>query len=330
MSPNRLMSLILILAAAVVWPAQLSAQQRANPIIGFLTSGSVASLSKRSMAAFHRGLSEEGLVEGRNVSVDYRGADDNYDRLPALVADFVRNQVSVIVAAGGPVSPLAAKKVTNTIPIVFTTIADPVKSGLVESFSRPGGNVTGTAGLTSELDSKRLELIHEFVPKARRIGVLVNPNRPGVDANSKEMQAAAQTIGCELVFQNAGRESDLDAAFAKFAEMRVDALVVTADPFFNFRRAQVVALAARHAIPAIYQWREFVEDGGLMSYGPSFADAYYQTGLYAGRIVKGAKPADLPVTQPTRFELVMNQKTANTLGVEIPPLMFARADVVTE
>jgi putative ABC transport system substrate-binding protein len=313
-----------------MWPLPLGAQQQGIPVVGFLTSGSKDALNKQWVAAVHRGLGEVGYVDGQNVRIDYRAADDHYDRLPGLAAEFVRNRVAVIIAAGGPVSALAAKKASDTIPIVFTTIADPVKSGLVDGLSKPGGNATGTAGLTSELDAKRLELLFQIKPSARVIGVLINPNRPGVAANSKELQAAADAIGRKLVFQNAGPEHALDAAFARLAEQKVDALVVTADPFFNFRRPQVVALAARYAMPAIYQWREFVTDGGLMSYGPSIADAYHQAGVYAGRIIKGARPADLPVMQPTRFELVINQKTARTLGIEISPQLLARANEVTE
>jgi putative ABC transport system substrate-binding protein len=328
MSRNGFMSFIL--TAALTWPLPLSAQQQGIAVVGFLTSGSKGALNKEWVAAFHRGLGEVGYVDGQNVKIDYRAAEDHYDRLPSLAAELVRNQVAVIVAAGGPVSALAAKGATKTVPIVFTTIADPVKSGLVASLNRPGGNVTGTAGLTSELDAKRLELLHQIKPSARVIGVLVNPNRPGVDANSMDLQAAARAIGSQLIFQGASTEQALDAAFEKLAEQRVDALVVTADPFFNFRRPQVVALAARHAIPAIYQWREFVADGGLMSYGPSIADAYYQAGVYAGRILKGVNPADLPVVQPTRFELVINLKTAKTLGLEVPPQLLALANEVTE
>jgi len=320
----------LILAGVLMCPLPLGAQQQATPVVGFLTSGSVASLNKQWVAAFHRGLGEAGYVEGRNVAIDYRGADDHYDRLPDLAADLVRKQVAVIIAAGGPVSALAAKHATSTIPIVFTTIADPVKSGIVDGLSRPGGNATGTAGLTSELDVKRLELLQQVKPNARVIGVLINPSRPGVEANSKELQTAAQTIGTRLIFQNAGPDNDLATAFERLAEQRIDALVVTADPFFNFRRPQVVALAARHAMPAIYQWREFVEDGGLMSYGPSIADAYYQTGVYAGRIIGGARPADLPVMQPTKFQLAINKKAARILGIDIPPELLARADEVIE
>jgi len=311
-------------------PTPVHAQDRKTPVIGFLTSGFKAALNKAWVAAFHTGLKESGYVEGQNVTIDYRAADDQYDRLDDLAGDLVRNQVSVIIAAGGPVSALAARRATRTIPIVFTTIADPVRSGLVDGLSHPGGHATGTAGLTSELDEKRLELLHQIIPAARRFGVLVNPKRPGVQSNSEDMQVAAQKLGVELAFENAGPEHPLDTAFERLAQRRVEALVVTADPYFNFRRAQVVGWAERLALPAIYQWREFVADGGLMSYGPSIADAYYQTGVYAGRILKGARPADLPVLQPTKFELVINRRTAKSLGIDVPPIMLTRANDVIE
>ena len=328
-SGNRAAWLIAIIAA-LTYPASASAQQRSNPVVGFLTSGSTSSLNKQWIAAFHRGLRESGYVDGENVTVRFRAADDQYDRLDGLAADLVRDRVGVIVAAGGPVSALAAKRATTTIPIVFTTIADPVKSGVVASLNQPGGNATGTAGLTSELDAKRLELLREIKPKARVIGVLVNPKRPGVEANSKDLQAEAERVGIQLIFQNGGPEHSLDVAFAKLAEQRVDGLVVTADPFFNFRRAQSIALASRYKIPAIYQWREFVTDGGLISYGPSIAEAYQQAGIYAGRILKGARPADLPVMRPHRFEMAVNLKTAKALDLEIPPKTVTRADEVVE
>jgi len=319
-----------ILSAALISALPLSAQQQALPVVGFLTSGSMASLHKEWAAGFLRGLAESGYIEGQTVTIEYRAAADRYDRLPALAAELVRNNVGVIVAAGGPVSALAAKKATDTVPIVFTTIADPVKSGLVASLNRPGGNATGMAGLTSELDVKRLELLLQIKPGARVIGVLVNPSRPGVDTNSMELEAAAYKLGRRVIFQNAGPDHPLEAAFDKLVEQKIEALVVTADPFFNFRRPQVVALAARYALPAIYQWREFVADSGLMSYGPSIGDAYHHAGVYAGRILRGAKPADLPVTQPTKFELVINQKTARALGLEVSPVLQATADAVTE
>jgi len=321
---------LLLSAATIAWPLPLSAQQPGTAIVGFLSSGSAASLNKQWLAAFQRALKEAGYVDGQNVTIEYRAADDHYDQLPGLAADLVSRQVAVIVAAGGPVSALAAKKATQTIPIVFTTVSDPVKSGLVASINRPGGNVTGTAGLTSELDAKRLELLHQFKPDINFIGVLVNPNRPGVDAQLNDLQTAARAIGPQLLIQKAGTEEALDAAFEAFAQQRVGALLVTADPLFNFKRAHVIALAARNAIPAIYQWREFAADGGLMSYGPSITEAYYQTGVYAARILGGAKPADLPVTQPSRFELVINAKTARALGAEVPSSLLARADEVIE
>jgi putative tryptophan/tyrosine transport system substrate-binding protein len=328
MRHHRLISLILTAILAFSLPSR--AQDRATPVVGFLTSGSIRSLNKDWLAAFRHGLGESGYVDGENVKIDFRGADDQYDRLDGLAAEFVRNQVAAIVAAGGPVSALAAKRVTKTIPIVFTTISDPVKSGLVDGLAHPGGNATGTAGLTSELDRKRLELISQIKPSARVVGVLVNPRRPGVDANLRDIRDAAELLGVQVIFQNAGPEDPLDAAFERFAERRVDALVVTADPFFNFRRAQVIALATRYAMPAIYQWREFVADGGLMSYGPSITDAYHQTGVYIGRILKGTRPEDLPVMVPTRFELVINRRTAKSLGIEVPSVMLTRADDVIE
>ena len=264
------------------------------------------------------------------LKIELRTADDQYARLEELTADLVNRHVSVIVAAGGPVSAVAAKKVTNEVPIVFTTIADPVKSGLVASINRPGGNVTGTAGLTSELDAKRLETLHMLVPNARVMGALINPNRPGVDAQTKDLEAAAKNVSLEIVVQSASTDVAIEAAFNAFAQRRVDGIVVTADPLFNFHREHVVALAGRFAIPAIYQWREFVDVGGLISYGPSIADAYYQTGAYVAQILRGAKPADLAVTQPTRFELVINLKTALAQAVLVSPVLLARADQVIE
>jgi putative ABC transport system substrate-binding protein len=279
--------------------------------------------------AFDRGLGEAGYVDGRNVTVEYRWADDDYSRLPALAAELVRLPVAVLVAGGGPISAPAAKAATKTIPIVFTTVADPVKSGLVASLNRPSGNVTGTAGLTSELDAKRLELLQQLMPKASVFGVLVNPNRPAYDSQLKELQAKASEMKLKLVVEKAGTEGDIDSAFESLARQKIEALLVTADPFFNSRRLHVLALATRHAIPAIYQWREFAAAGGLMSYGPSIVEAYRQTGVYVGRILKGTKPADLPVIMPTRFELVINLKTAKTLGIDAPyPLLAITNEVI--
>jgi putative tryptophan/tyrosine transport system substrate-binding protein len=306
-------------AISVSWTFPVCAQQVSLPIIGFLTSGTAASLNKRWIDAFDRGLAQGAYINGKNVKIELRTADDQYARLEELTADLVDRHVSVIVAAGGPVSAIAAKKVTKQVPIVFTTIADPVKSGLVASLNRPGGNITGTAGLTSELDAKRLETLHMLVPNARVMGALINPNRPGVDAQTKELEAAAKNVGLEIVVQSAGTDVAIE-----------DGIVVTADPLFNYHRDHVIALAGRFAIPAIYQWREFVDAGGLISYGPSIADAYYQTGIYVAQILRGAKPADLAVTQPARFELVINLKTAVAQSVLVSPLLLARADQVIE
>ena len=310
----------LIAGAAAMWSLPLDAQQPTMPLIGVLNSTSAASVDEQ-FAPFHRGLGEAGYVAGQNVAIEYRSAENQYDRLPSLAAELVRRRVTVIVAAGGPVAALAAKAATADIPIVFTIVTDPVKSGLVASLNRPGVNVTGTSGLTSELDPKRLELLKQMKPTARLIGVLVNPNRPNVARKSRELEAAADKMKLKLDLQEAGTPRDIETAFEALAQKRVDALLVTADPFFNSRRAQIVTLAERHVLPAMYQWREFAVAGGLMSYGPSIADAYRQAGVYAGRILKGAKGADLPVVQPTRFELVINLKTAEALGLAVPDLV---------
>jgi putative tryptophan/tyrosine transport system substrate-binding protein len=316
--------------ATWAFAAVAGAQEVNIPVVGFLTSGEQSALDKQWVEAFNRGLGVSGYIDGKNITVKYRFADNKYDRLDGLAAEFVSERVGVIIAAGGPVTALAAKRATSSIPIVFTTIADPVQSGVVANLNRPGGNATGTAGLTSELDGKRLELLREIKPTIRKVGVLINPKRPGVDAQSQELQVAANKIGVQLVFQDAGPESAIDAAFEKLAQERVDGLVVTADPFFNFRRTQVIGLATRHAIPAIYQWREFVTQGGLMSYGPSIAEAYNQAGIYAGQILKGSSVGDLPVVQPRRFETAINLKTAKSLGINVPRRTITRADEVVE
>ena len=319
---------LLLIGGVFSWSLAASAQSPGGPIIGFLNSGSAGSRGEQ-FVAFDRGLKEAGYVDGQNVTVEYRWADDDYTRLPSLAAELVRRPVAVLVAGGGPVSALAAKAATKTIPIVFTTVADPVESGLVASLNRPGGNVTGTAGLTSELDAKRLELLHQLIPKTRVFGVLVNPNRPGYEAELKELQAKAGDMKLNLVVEKAGAEGEIDAGFEALARQKIDALLVAADPLFNNRRARVIGLATRYAIPAMYQWREFAAAGGLMSYGPSIVDAYHQTGVYVGRILKGAKPADLPVVRPTRFELVINLKTAKALGIDVPyPLLAITNEVI--
>lgn len=317
-----------VFGGAAAWPLAAHAQQ--PPVIGFLSSRS-AGESAPVVAGFRQGLSEAGYVEGRNVAIEYRWAENQYDRLPAFAAELVRRPVAVIVAAGGHASAVAAKAATRTIPIVFTSVGNPVESGLVASLNHPGGNVTGMdATLTAELDSKRLQLLKELVPAASIIGVLVNPNRPLYELQVEGIKATARILGQQVIIARAGRERDLDAAFTALDQQRAGALLVAADPFFSSRREQIITLAARYAVPASYQWRDFAVAGGLMSYGASLAGAYRQAGIYTGRILKGENPADLPVAQPTKFELVVNLKTAQGLGLTVPPAILARADEVIE
>jgi putative tryptophan/tyrosine transport system substrate-binding protein len=327
---GRLALLSLTAAGMLAWSMPLHAQKSAVPVIGFLTTASPASRGGEQIAAFHSGLRQAGHTEGPNVRIEYRWANDDYALLRAQAKELVDLQVAVIVAAGGHVSALAAHDATKEIPIAFTTVTDPVKLGLVKSLNRPGGNATGTAGLTSELDPKRLELLREVKPTAALIGVLVNPNRPGVESQSRELQAAADKMNLRLEFQSAAGEQDIESAFRAFASQRVDALLVTADPFFNNRRAQVLSLAASQSLPAIYQWREFVTNGGLMSYGPSLTEAYRLAGINAGLMLKGTKPADIPTVQPTRFQLVINRVTAKQLGLTLSPALLSLADEVIE
>jgi putative ABC transport system substrate-binding protein len=298
------------------------------PVIGFLGRTSPGP-NAMAVAAFHQGLSETGYVEGQNVTIEYRWAED-VGQLPALAADLVGRKVDLIVASGGPLSALAAKSATSTIPIVFTGVSDPVGNGLVASLARPGGNITGFSPFGFELMPKRLELLTELVPQAKVIAFLMNPNYPRAEDLNRDMREAARTKGVQLNILKAGTEGEIDAAFATLVQLHAGALVVFLDPFFFSRREQLLALALRHAVPAIYPWREFAAAGGLISYGPSFPAAYRETGIYAGKILKGAKPADLPVQQPTRFELVVNLKTAEALGLAVPPSILARADEVIE
>jgi putative ABC transport system substrate-binding protein len=319
---RRLTLLLLIAFSIAAWPIRLSAQQPTRPLIGFLTTAARSSSDSDQMRAFRTGLRDTGYNDGQNVDIRYFWASDNYSQLTALAAEMVKLRPAVIVAAGGHVSALVVHDLTNEIPIVFTTVTDPVKDGLVVSLNRPGGNATGTAGLTSELDPKRLELLHEMTPFSANIGVLVNPNRPGLYDQSRELQQAADMIGVKLLSQNAATGAEIDSAFEAFASEGMQALVVTADPLFNNRRTQIVTLAAKYSLPAIYQWREFVSAGGLMSYGPSLTEAYHHAGTLAGLILKGAKPADLPVVQPAKFQLVINSNTARQLRLTLPPALM--------
>ena len=321
---------LVIVSGMLTWSPSLNAQNTAIPVIGFLTTASPASRGGEQLAAFHSGLREAGFIEGQNVRIEYRWANNDFSLLRVLARELVALQVAVIVAAGGHVSALAAHDATKEIPISFTTVTDPVKLGLVRSFNKPGGNATGTAGLTSELDPKRLEFLHETKPTAAVIGVLVNPNRPGLEGQLRELQAAANKMNLKLEIQKAATEREIESAFQAFASQRVDALLVTADALFNNRRAQVLALATSHSLPAIYQWREFVTGGGLMSYGPSITEAYHTAGINAGLMLKGTKPADIPVVQPIKFHLVINRKTANQLGLTLPTALLAIADEVIE
>ena len=315
--------------AVTAWPLAARAQQPAIPVIGFLHSGSPGPFTSY-VAAFRRGLGEAGYIEGRNAHIAFRWADGRNDRVPGLAADLVDRRVTVIVAAGGGPSVLAAKAATATIPIVFTFGGDPVKAGLVDSFNRPGGNITGVSWFSIDLGPKRLGLLLELLPNTTIIALLVNPNNVEVGSQPGDVLQAARKLNRQLYVLNASTEKEIDTAFATLVQQRAEALVVGGDPFFNSRREQFVALAARHALPAIYPTREFAAAGGLMSYGNSVTEAYRQAGIYTGRILKGAKPADLPVMLPTKFELVVNLKTANALGLTVPNSMQLLADEVIE
>jgi putative ABC transport system substrate-binding protein len=314
--------------AAAAWPLAARAQEPKVPVVGFLNSGTPAGLAQLT-AAFRQGLNEAGYVEGRNVAIEYRWAEGQYDRLPALVGDLVSRQVTVMAATTTPAA-LAAKRATSSIPIVFAMGADPIAIGMVDSLSRPSGNVTGINNYMSDLGAKRLELVRELIPGAAVIGMLVNPNFPDAESQAKDMKEAARKFGQQVDVVNANSESDFNPAFATLVQQRARALVVTIDPFFLSRREQLVALAARHKIPAIYFAPEFVSAGGLMSYASNIADGYRQAGIYVGRILKGAKPGDLPVVQPTKFDLIINLKTAKALGLTVPDKLLALADEVIE
>ena len=308
-------------------PLAARGQQKAMPVIGVLSTGSPG--PSPFMAAFRQGLNEAGYVEGQNLAIEYRWAEGHYDRLPALAADLVGRKVDLIMA-GSPPSALAAKSATSTIPIVFRSGADPVGDGLVASLARPGGNLTGVSFIADELTAKRLELLSELVPRAGVIALLMNPNNATAERVIRDVQEAARTKGLQLHVLKASSESEIDTAFASLVQLHAGALVVGPDPFLTGRREQLVALASRRAVPAIYAWREFAASGGLISYGPSLTSAFRLVGHYAGKVLKGAKPADLPVQQPTTLELVINLKTAKALGLTIPPSLLQRADQVIE
>jgi ABC-type uncharacterized transport system substrate-binding protein len=320
---------ITLLGGAVsVWPLAARAQQTAMPVVGFLNGGARDAFVPM-VTAFRRGLSEQGYEDGRNVAIEYRWAEGQFGRLPGMATDLVGRNPTVI-AAFGPPAALAAKTATSTIPIVFVTGFDPVKAGLVASLNRPGGNITGVHVFLIGLEGKRLGLLRELVPQAALMGLLINPRSPDSEAQSKGLQDAARAIGQQIVVVEAGSESELDAAFATLAQRRVGALVVAADQFFTVRREQIIALTARYAMPAIYELREYAVAGGLMSYGTNLPEGYYQNGVYVGRILKGAKVADLPIVQSTKFEFVINLRTGKSLGVTVSDNLLSLADEVIE
>ena len=320
--------IFLLGGAAFTWPVPSGAQQKAMPVIGVLSPASYDPFST-FVTAFRQGLSEAGYVEGENLAIEYRFAEGHYDRLPALAADLVGRKVDLIMA-NSPPAALAAKSATSTIPIVFRGGTDPVGDGLVASLARPGGNLTGVS-LADDVTAKRLQLLSELVPRVGVIALMVNPNNANhAERVIRDLQEAARTKGLQLHVLKAGSESEINSAFASLVQLHVDALVVAADPFLSSRREQLVALASRHAVPSSYAWREFAASGGLISYGPSLTYAFRLVGAYAGKVLKGAKPADLPVQQPTTFELVINLKTAEALGLTVPQSMLQRADEVIE
>ena len=326
---QRRQFITLLGSAVTAWPFTARAQQPATPVIGFLSSTSPKGYAAY-LAAFRDGLSDAGFVEGRNVTIEYRWAEDHYERLPELAADLVLRQVALIAATGGSPAALAAKAATTTIPIVFQIGVDPVKAGLVTSLSRPGGNITGFANLALEIGPKRLELLHQLVPNATDLVVLVNPARVNAETETKDMQAAADRLRLRLHVLHASNERDFEKVFATSAQLQAGGVVISGDPFFNTRSDQLAAAAVRYAMPAVYQFHEFAAAGGLASYGSSIKDTHREAGIYTGRILKGEKPADLPVQEPTKVELIINLKTAKTLGLEIPPSVLTSADEVIE
>ena len=320
---------IALLGGAAAWPLTARAQHRPMPVIGFLSSRSPAE-STSVVAAFRKGLAETGFVEGQNVAIAFRWAEGRYAELPALAAELVGLNVAVVLAAGGTPSAQAAKAASSTIPVVFSAAPDPVAFGLVASLNRPGGNVTGMSTLTTELGAKSVEILKEMLPNATILAYLANPFNPSADPETNGARGAASALGVELHLVKATSERELDEAFSALKALRAEGLIVSPDPFFDSRRERLVALSAQHAIPTKYGWREYVLDGGLMSYGTDLPDSYRRAGIYVGRVLKGEKPADLPVMLPDKFELVINLKTAKALGIEVPPRMIERADEVIE
>jgi putative tryptophan/tyrosine transport system substrate-binding protein len=320
--------LLATLGGAAAWPLAARAQQQALPVIGFLNSGTREGFA-HFLAAFHQSLNQAGFVEGRNVAIEYRWAEAEYDRLPALAADLVRRRVTVIAATTTPAA-LAAKAATSVIPIVFTSAADPVTAGLVASLSRPGGNATGVTNYLTDLGAKRLELLHDVVPKATTIGMLVNPNYPDIELQRRDVEEAARKFGQQVHVGNAASVDDFDRVLATLVRLNASALLVTADSVFLSRRDRLVGLVAHYALPALYPQRDFVAVGGLMSYAANVTDSYRQAGIYVGRVLKGAAPADLPVVQPSKFEFFINLKTARALNLTIPDKLLALADEVIE
>ena len=324
---RRRQFLTLVASAAAAWPLAARAQQPRMPVVGYLTSGAANSIP---VAAFRRGLKEAGYVDGQNVSIEVRAANEQIDRLPALAADLVRRRVNVILATGGPDAPRAAKMATSSIPIVFQTGGDPVRLGLVTNFNRPEGNITGIYVLINSLGEKRLGLLRQLLPSAAAIGFIVNPKNSNTETDTKQAQAAAQTLGLRLIVVNAVTESDLNQAFAALVHEHADALLMGTDAVLASHRNSIVALAGRHKLPAIYDRREYADEGGLMSYGASSSEGYRQGAIYVARILKGEKPAELPVLQPTKFEFVINLKTAKALGLEVSQDVLSIADEVIE
>ncbi|MFY9836617.1 MAG: ABC transporter substrate-binding protein [Xanthobacteraceae bacterium] len=317
------------LGTAVSWPLAARAQQPVTPVVGFM-SGRSSEDSAHLVSAFRQGLGETGFVEGQNVEIEFRWARGDYDRMPGLAADLVSRKVAVLVGVGGDVSAVAATKATKTIPVVFGMGGDPVKAGIVASFNRPGGNATGYTLWTSEMESKRLGLLRELVPGVRLIGVLLNPQFPPTEQELEDLEPAAKAVSQQLFVARADNDAELDAALTSFAQQGVGAFLVTAAPFFDTRYDRIIGFATQHRLPAVYQFREYAAAGGLMSYGPDFVESYRNAGIYVGRILKGEKPGDLPILQPTKFDFVINLKTAKALGLTAPPTLLAEAGEVIE